>query len=235
MSKREVLKYYTRISEVYDKIRFNTKKAKIISFLQIEWFIKNLGKRSICLEIGCGTGRITRYLIKNSNFLVATDVSNEMIKINKQKAIDSVNYIVCDASYLPFRENIFDGVIAARVFWHLPDYVRALRESFRVVKKGGVMLFDFPCLMGPFSIYSKMRKIKHDVLTLFIDRKGIKEIFRNAKAIIFSYNTSILLFFAPNKILLHQKLSKFIQLFERLNLRRFNDYLFSYYLIKLVK
>ena len=239
--KNEVIKYYSTISRIYERVRLGTTKGKIISNLQIDWFIKNLGsKNSICLEIGCGTGRITRVLVKRTNLLVATDASLKMIKINKSmmsntKLKGKTEYVLSDASHLPFRNESFDNVIGARLFWHIVEYVKALGEAFRVLKIKKHLLFDFPCLWGPFSLYSKLRRIKHEVLTLFIDRKTIKQIFKRADNLTIRSNTSLLLFFTPNKLLRSETIRKLIYLFEQFDYAFFKDWFYSYYLIKVTK
>jgi SAM-dependent methyltransferase len=233
---REVLKYYSNISKKYDKLRFSSEKGRIISNLQIDWFIKNLKNEGLCLEIGCGTGRVTRFLMRNVDSLICMDASREMIEITRHKYWGyNMHYIIGDASYLPFREKTFVSVIGARVFWHLPNFMRALREASRVLKVSGTLLFDFPCLLGPFSLHSKYRRVKHDVLTLFTNKRIIKEIFKSRYKINFFYNTSAFLFFIPNKWLKYKMLVKLLQLLEKLNYGFFNDCIFSYYLIKVVK
>jgi ubiquinone/menaquinone biosynthesis C-methylase UbiE len=234
---REVLKYYSDISKKYDRLRFGSEKGRIISDLQIEWFVRNLKNEGLCLEIGCGTGRVTRFLVKNVDSLICADASREMVEINRHKyaSNNNVHYIICDAFHLPFREKTFSSVVGARVFWHLADFMNALRDASSVLKVGGVLLFDFPCLLGPFSLYSKLRRVKHDVLTLFTSRKAIKELFKSAYEVTFFNNTSVFLFFIPDRWLKYKMIGKLVQLFEKLNYGFFNDCVFSYYLIKVVK
>jgi len=239
--KNEVIKYYSNISRIYERVRLGYTKGKIISNLQIDWFIKNLGnENSICLEIGCGTGRITRILAERTNLLVATDASSEMIKVNKSlmsshKLKGRTGYVLSDASHLPFCDESFDNVIGGRLFWHIIDYVKALQEAFRVLKTERQLLFDFPCLWGPFSFYSKLRRIKHEVLTLFIDGKTIKQIFKRANNLNICSNTSLLLFFIPGKLLRNETIRKLIYSFEQFDHAFFKDWLYSYYLIKVTK
>ena len=53
-----VVRYYQELSKKYDEDRLSTEKSKIISYLQNEWFVKNLENTySIdCLEIGWEQG-----------------------------------------------------------------------------------------------------------------------------------------------------------------------------------
>ena len=72
--KNEVIKYYSDISDTYERIRLGSTKGEMVSGLQIDWFVKNLENvDSVCLEVGCGTGRITRYITRKVGSLIATD------------------------------------------------------------------------------------------------------------------------------------------------------------------
>ena len=239
--KNEVIKYYSTISDTYDRIRLGSTKGEMVSGLQIDWFVKKLENLdSLCLEVGCGTGRITRDIIRKVGFLIATDGSPKMIKISKsnmkQRQLENrIEYVLCDASHLPFRDECFDVVVGARIFWHIPDYIRALNEALRVVKINNPVLFDFPCLWGPFSLYSKLRRVKHEVLTEFINREAIRHIFRKAKHLIIRGNTSLPLFFAPDKVLKRKTIRRLIYPFEGFNYGFLKDLFYSYYLIEVIK
>jgi len=240
--KAKVVNYYQELSKTYDKKRLGTEKSKLISELQTEWFVKNLENKNaiVCLEIGCGTGRLTKELIKKTRILVATDTSHQMIKFNKNKIDQSfqknkMHYVICDASHLPFHNKTFTNIASARVFWHIQDYPQVLKETFRVLNKNGLLLFDFPCLWGLFSLYSKLRGIKHDVLTLFIDEKTIKQIFKKTKNLSIHGNTSLILYFVPNKLLKMKTIKNLIYLLEIRNKTFLKNRLYAYYLIKVTK
>ncbi|MEM2145597.1 MAG: class I SAM-dependent methyltransferase [Candidatus Jordarchaeaceae archaeon] len=236
MTVKEVIRYYSTISEKYDRLRLGSEKSKFISILQLDWFVKNLKNNSILLEIGCGTGRVTQLLVKKSKFLIAVDASPAMIKINRCRLKNSlVCYVVCDATYLPFRGNTFDNIVGARVFWHIPNFSKALRESSRALKIGGVLLFDFPSSQGPFSLYTRLCHVKNDVLTLFARKSDIEKAFKPIYNISFFYNTTIFVFFTPAKLFKCEMICRLLQLLEKLNYKFFNNYVFSYFLIRVVK
>jgi ubiquinone/menaquinone biosynthesis C-methylase UbiE len=238
--KGDVIQYYSDISKSYERIRLGSIQSKMISDFQINWFVKNLENVDpVCLEVGCGTGRITRVILEKAQYLVALDGSIEMIKINKDlmrlnQRGSRVEYVLCDASHLPFRGECFGSVLGARTFWHILSYSEALAEALRVVKSNNSVLFDFPSLWGTFSLYSRFFRTKHDVLTEFTNRETIQLILRKSRCIVIEGNTSCLLFFAPDKILKRKVLRKLISQFERLGYGWLKD-LFSYYLIKCTK
>lgn len=57
-----------------------------------------------------------------------------------------------DVQNLSFEDSIFSLVTATEVFEHVPDYLRGLREIYRVLNKGGVLLFTVPLFDGENTI-----------------------------------------------------------------------------------
>ena len=45
---------------------------------------------------------------------------------------------------LPFEDNSFDVIFCNHVLEHIPDDFKAMRELFRVLKKGGMGIFQIP-------------------------------------------------------------------------------------------
>lgn len=98
------------------------------------------------LEIACGTGRVTRRLLNvlaPSARLVATDLNADMLTIARSKINDSrIAWNIADAQDLHFDTGIFDLVICQFGIMFMPDKVRAFAEAYRVLKPGGLLLFN---------------------------------------------------------------------------------------------
>jgi ubiquinone/menaquinone biosynthesis C-methylase UbiE len=240
LEQNTVTKYYSRISNEYERIRLFNNKNKIVSALQISWLIKNLGrKNSILLEVGCGTGRITRSIINEADFLIAADGSLEMIKINrsamKMPEKDKVSYVLCHASYLPFVSECFSGVLGARVFWHIQDYCLALKDSYRVLIANNPLLFDFPCLFGPFAAQFKFRLVNQEVLTEFISRKEIETLFQHSTHLSVVGNTSSAISLIPDNLLKIGVIYRLVLQLEMCKSFPIIDIFYSYFLVKVIK
>lgn len=54
--------------------------------------------------------------------------------------------LLANAVDLPFRMSIFDCIICAELFEHVPDPTRVLAEAFRLLRPGGVLLATVPFL-----------------------------------------------------------------------------------------
>lgn len=237
--KQKIIEYYSNFSESYERIRLGSMRNKMISNFQVHWFVNNLRLGSLCLEVGCGTGRLTLNILKKVGFLVATDGSLKMIRINRHntktlKLKDRLEYVLCDACHLPFIDECFAGVVGARVFWHIPDYVMALQEALRVDRKGESLSFDFPSIWGPFGLISKMRRNK-GVLTQFSKKESFKLVFRKVQQLSFEGNTSFLLFFAPDRLFGRKTVRNLASQFEKLSRSHFKDFLYAYYMIRAIK
>ena len=99
------------------------------------------------LEIGCGTGVVTRELARRigpGGRLVGSDPSHGMITVARELAeaegTPVIEFAVQDAGNLPYPDATFDLVCAVTVFSHVPAREAVLREVARVTKPGGRVL-----------------------------------------------------------------------------------------------
>jgi SAM-dependent methyltransferase len=105
------------------------------------------------LEIGCGTGRVTRALAEVFGEVHGVDVSGEMIAIARQSWADQPSVRLyknngMDLSVLPDIE--FDFAFSSIVFQHIPSKAiieNYVREVHRRLRPGG--LFKFQVQGGP--------------------------------------------------------------------------------------
>jgi len=99
------------------------------------------------LEIACGTGIVTRKLrdsLPTNVRLVATDLNEAMLAYAKHKfqSNESVELKQADAMELPFPDASFDAVVCQFGLMFFPDKELAVREVHRVLKPGGVYVFN---------------------------------------------------------------------------------------------
>jgi ubiquinone/menaquinone biosynthesis C-methylase UbiE len=98
------------------------------------------------LELACGTGRVTRHLVKliaDKGRLVAADLNPGMIEIARSKIeSNKVQWSTADAQELPFDDNIFDCMVCQFGVMFFPDKEKSFREACRVMKSGGKYIFN---------------------------------------------------------------------------------------------
>ena len=75
------------------------------------------------IEVGCGTGRITRELMEKGLQILPTDPSLAMLNEYRKKP-HLPNPIRADGTSLPFAANVVEGAFSLRVIWHLPTLRR---------------------------------------------------------------------------------------------------------------
>ena len=98
------------------------------------------------LELAAGTGVVTRALasaLPSTVSIVATDLNQSMLD---QAAVIGTNRAVewrqADAMQLPFRDGMFDAVLCQFGVMFFPEKSKAFSESRRVLKSGGVFIFN---------------------------------------------------------------------------------------------
>ena len=90
------------------------------------------------LDIGCGTGHLISLLSKNKKAdYVGLDLSSEMVNVANKKKIKYAKFVEGSAEHLPFSKKSFDIVTCSESFHHYVDPNKAMREAYRVLKKGG--------------------------------------------------------------------------------------------------
>lgn len=103
-----------------------------------------------CVEIGCGSGRITRQLASHFRRVTAIDVSPAQLESARRllgPEVDNVAFALVSEPVFPLAEGGCDGVFCCEVFQHL-DPASALgvylREAHRVLGPGGTVCFQVP-------------------------------------------------------------------------------------------
>lgn len=89
------------------------------------------------LELGAGTGKLTRVLVGLGHDVLATDPDAEMLAVLESR-LPEVRTAVASAEEIPLPDRSVDAVVAAQAF-HWFDLDRALPEIARVLRPEGTL------------------------------------------------------------------------------------------------
>ncbi len=164
MSSEEVKETYDRIAETYSKKRKDPASSAWNDLMEVpamESLLRPLAKGTHALDLGCGTGLLTKGLMAlGAGCVIGIDQSEEMIKIARQDFPEN-EFFVGTIEKLPFKERTFDLVASSLVLHYLKDLAPTIREVSRVLKPGGSFVFS---LHHPFE--ECIRREKNSVVAL---------------------------------------------------------------------
>ncbi|MCB9720808.1 MAG: class I SAM-dependent methyltransferase [Candidatus Omnitrophica bacterium] len=111
------------------------------------------------LELGCGVGYFTEYLAQTNAYIVANDISPDLLDVAKSRVVaTNVEFKVENAYDLTYSDDTFDSVVGSSVVHHL-ELEDAVKECFRVLKPGGSIYFAEPNLMNPHVFLERSHKV----------------------------------------------------------------------------
>ena len=120
------------------------------------------------LDIAGGTGDLTMKfsdLVGPEGKVVLADINDSMLKVGRDRLLDkgysgNIEFVQCNAQYLPFADNSFDVITMAFGLRNVTDKDMALCEFQRVLKPGGrLLVLEFshtknPLLKKAYDLYS---------------------------------------------------------------------------------
>jgi ubiquinone/menaquinone biosynthesis C-methylase UbiE len=100
----------------------------------------------VVADVGCGYGRSLPKLHRRfaPRRLIGMDIDPEMLEASSREATAhglQAEFICCSSSNIALPDASVDLLFCHQTFHHLIDQENAIREFFRVLKPGGVLLF----------------------------------------------------------------------------------------------
>lgn len=140
--KKEKNRIFDLWPDQYDRW-FRTPIGALVKKFEKELLLDLLrpGQGEIILDAGCGTGVFTLDLLSFGPHIIGLDISLPMLRRAGEKARRYPFEIVLgNISNLPFRENSFDRVVSVTAMEFIEDGKGAVKELFRVTKRGGCVV-----------------------------------------------------------------------------------------------
>lgn len=120
-------------------------------------------KKQNCIDIGCGGGRYSKYLIEKGANVLSVDKYKEMVgNANKKK----INFIQATMDNIPVNDNSYDLALSIGVIHNstsVKEYKEAIREIYRILSLEGV------CILSVFTndlITNDLIKVKDNMYNI---------------------------------------------------------------------
>ncbi|MGZ6540340.1 MAG: class I SAM-dependent methyltransferase [Bacteroidia bacterium] len=126
---------------------------------------KILNKDAVVLDLGCGSGRWSRYMADRVKFVEAVDPSDAVMSAAKLN-LDKSNIRVTQAGIdnIPFADESFDFIICLGVMHHLPQTAEALaKATLKLKRKGYFLLYLYYKLDNRGAIYKLLFKLSGSI------------------------------------------------------------------------
>jgi ubiquinone/menaquinone biosynthesis C-methylase UbiE len=136
---------YASWAESYDT---NENRTRDLDALVLRTHELDIAGRDV-LEIGCGTGKNTEWLVQHAESVTALDLSPEMLARARAR-ITSVNVKFAEHDIQrswPFPDESFNAVIGNLVLEHVSNIRVVFEEAQRVLRPNGTL---FICELHPF-------------------------------------------------------------------------------------
>jgi SAM-dependent methyltransferase len=172
------------------------------------FFVLDFVNDKSVLDVACGSGYGTKLISKTARFAVGIDISHEALIFAKKDTYGSnIDFILADATNLPFREGAFESVVSFETIEHLRDYQQFLQELKYALSINGTVIISTPngrlfrssleVPDNPFHFKLFEPKEFYELLSIFSDRKDCYgQCPFNLKNFVLSYLNSRL----PNQI-----------------------------------
>ncbi len=127
-----------------------------------------LGPEVVAMDLGCGSGRWTRYLSSRVGHIEAVDPSEAVFHAARVHGdLANVRWNQAGVDTIPFRDGTFDLVVCLGVLHHVPDTAGAIAKLATKLKPGGHMLLYLyyaldgrgPLFKGLFHLSNVFRRV----------------------------------------------------------------------------
>jgi ubiquinone/menaquinone biosynthesis C-methylase UbiE len=148
------------VADSYDDKRFSSISGRLSDCLDkfaLRRSLSSLPKTANILDMPCGTGRISHYLVTHGyENITCADISSDMTNVASSllKPFQNIEFYNTDAENTPFDDASYDVILAIRFMGHLPrdTRVNVLKEMGRICK--GSIIIEYP-ITNPFARHIK--------------------------------------------------------------------------------
>jgi SAM-dependent methyltransferase len=129
-----------------------------------------------CLDVGGGQGRLRAFIGAGQPYVSCDPMLNPFVALEQQpnllKAypclLEPINFVACDAEFLPFRSESFRTVHMRSVLDHFYSPELALNEAYRVLEQEGHLIIGLYVSGGRTGRIRLKRRIKDSLRAAFV-------------------------------------------------------------------
>ncbi len=136
--------YWTRFADTYDADGEYVVGKGILRKIEEEL----LKERSLgnAVELGCGTGYLTKAIARNAERVVATDLSDKMLEVARVelRGLENVTVEKADCAKTSYAGESFDSAFLTNLIHVIDNPSQCLQESHRILRnEGALIVVDF--------------------------------------------------------------------------------------------
>jgi 2-polyprenyl-3-methyl-5-hydroxy-6-metoxy-1,4-benzoquinol methylase len=110
--------------------------------LLVDRFLGKTLRGKLVLDAGCGVGGVTRALVAKGGRVIALDIGPRLAAETRARC--QCDAVVGTLVATAFASGTFDVVLSSEAVEHTPDPREAVRELYRLVRPGGVLVISMP-------------------------------------------------------------------------------------------
>jgi len=144
VNKRAVAQSFSRAAQQYDQVAQLQMQVgqQLLTAIDLP---DSSRRKNMALDIGCGTGNLTRHLQPYCDTLVALDFAPGMLQFASAHHSDSIQHFICaDADALPFAPASFDLVFSNFALQWCESLSALFRNLFALLRPAGQLVFSIP-------------------------------------------------------------------------------------------
>ncbi len=147
-------KFWNKIAKSYAKQKIADEESYQVKLKKTQEY---LTPEMDILEFGCGTGTTAIIHAPFVRHILASDISQNMIEIAKEKAADkaveNVDFTVADIESLDVEAESKDAVLGMSILHLLKDKEAAMKKVHTMLKPGGLFISSTVCMGGGISFW----------------------------------------------------------------------------------
>lgn len=157
-------------------------KIRYITYVRDWNIIAALGdtvKPSLILDLGCGSGNLSKSLVDKGYRVAGVDISSNLLNYVKRHNLQkNAIFILYDGQCLPFALNSFDACVTYESLMYMADngaFNKCLENIFGVLKPGGKLItIEQTCRKGRLIPAKMKRQRSEDEVLQSLARVGFK-------------------------------------------------------------